>query len=480
MLPAPSIDERRLDEFRRWLEHDQAILAHIHAALSAVGPEGDRKLQRLLDLLDAPLAGRKTIIFTEFRDTARYLHHQLRNRPHIAQIDSGGARLGLDRASRRDVIARFAPRSNGLHEPPERERVELLIATDVLSEGLNLQDASAVVSYDLPWNPVRLMQRVGRIDRLGSVAESVSIHHFVPGKDLDRLLGLMGRLQRKLSTIRSALGLDQPILAMSGGQHGTLEQVRVLARDPGGLERVEQEIEGPLDPEEQAYIDAAELLTDAQRTAPAEDASVEANSAGAATRAVGVCTVADALRAPRAVAYWRLESDGTHRGLWLVYDHANGCVVADQATALAAFRSALNNEPLPAAEALLVSARHACARYARSVAARLEAARIAGDALSPGLPQCRIAAWLSRQLEASAHRMTPEERGRIDQLHERLAYRFTAAGERALAGLAKDLQPHLEPGFLHRLHEILQSLEPATWTALEPSEVAVLLIVARS
>ncbi len=355
--------------------------------------------------------------------------------------------------------------------------MDLLIATDVLSEGLNLQDAYSVVSYDLPWNPVRLMQRVGRIDRLGSVAESVSIHHFVPAKDLDRLLGLMGRLQRKLSTIHSTLGLDQPVLAMPGGPDATLEQVRVLARDPGGLERVEREIEGPLDPEEQAYIDAAALLRDEQPTAlPGYGPMARAPG----MRAVAVCTVGGAApHAARAAAYWRLEGDSTHRGLWLVYDHVTGSVVEDQPTALAEFRCALNNEPLPAPDALLVSARQACARYARSVAACLEAARIAGDALSPGLPQCRLAAWLSRHLQVSAHRMTPEERVRIDQLHERLAYRFTAAGERALAGLAKDLQPHLEPGFLHRLHEILQSLEPATWTALEPSEVAVLLIVAR-
>ncbi len=468
MLPAPSIDARRLARLRRTLEHDQAILAHIHAALSTVGIESDLKLRSLLELLDGPHAGRKTLIFTEFRDTARYLYHQLKDRPHVAQIDSGGARLGLDPARRREVIQRFAPRSNGLPEPPRRERVDLLIATDVLSEGLNLQDATAVISYDLPWNPVRLMQRSGRIDRLGSVAESIALHHFVPARDLERLLGLMGRLQRKLRTIQRTLGLDHPVLAASAPGAGALDQIRALASDPASYDELESEMEGPLDLEEQAYIDGAELLGKAEGAA--------SQFAALASDAVAVSMVVDDRRVRAgAVAYWRLEGQGVDRALWLVYDRDTGCVVEDQSSALAAFRQALESELSAPSDEMIEAARQPCARYARGVAAQVEAARIAGDSLSPGLPQCRIAAWLSRVYLASAPRLTPDERRAIDRLHSRLARRFTAAAERSLAELAGELPDGLDSRFLSKLEETLGRLDADRRAPIRLREVALLL-----
>ncbi|HSG81682.1 MAG TPA: helicase-related protein, partial [Gemmatimonadota bacterium] len=234
MLPAPSIEPARLTEFRRALETDLAILGRIHSTLAAVGTAGDCKLQRLIALLGGPLTGRKLLIFTEFRDTARYIYNQLKDRPFVGQVDSERARLGLERASRAEVIERFAPRSNNRPEPPARERVDILIATDVLSEGLNLQDASAVVSYDLPWNPVRLMQRIGRIDRLGAVHDTVELHHFVSAQDIERLLGLMARLQGKVSAIQGALGLDHPVLGESAGGRAAIEQVKTITCEPDG------------------------------------------------------------------------------------------------------------------------------------------------------------------------------------------------------------------------------------------------------
>ncbi|UCC48520.1 MAG: DEAD/DEAH box helicase family protein [Gemmatimonadota bacterium] len=461
MLPAPAMEPARIDEFRRLLENDMQILARIHAALVAVGPSGDRKLARLIELLDGPLSGRKVLIFTEFRDTARYIYHQLRHRPHLAQIDSGGARLGLERASRREVIERFAPHSNGVHEPPERERVDTLVATDVLSEGLNLQDAAVVVSYDLPWNPVRLMQRIGRIDRLGALAECVELYHFVPAHDLDRLLGLMARLQGKVSTISSALGLEHPVLATPGDRERALEQIRVLAHDPDAFERVEQEMEGPLDPEELAYTDRVTLFEDGP-------------PASSERRAVSAVASADEATA-RAVAYWRVSCAGQHRGLWLVCDVASGCVVDDHATALEVLRNSTTHEAVTPPERLVDSARRACARYARGVLAHLQAAQFAGDALSPSLPQCRIAAWLSRSFEASAHRLTPDERALTDQLLERLARRFTRAGERSLSTLASELPERPDPVFCETLYDLLRSLDSEYPGPAELREVAVLL-----
>ena len=135
--------------------------------LSKFEPKHDDKLKALLKLLttDRVLKKHKLLIFSEFADTARYLHCQLVEAgiTGVEQIDSGSKK------DRGDVIRRFAPYYNGpaqleLFEDVEEE-IRILISTDILSEGLNLQDATRMINYDLHWNPVRLMQRIGRVDR---------------------------------------------------------------------------------------------------------------------------------------------------------------------------------------------------------------------------------------------------------------------------------------------------------------------------
>src|SRR5690606_13537216 len=111
----------------------------------------------------------------------------------VAMVHGSDARLGRTRASRRAVIERFAPVSNRARVPRRAERVRLLIATDVLSEGMNLQDARIVVSYDMPWNPVRLAQRIGRIDRLGSPHERIRAFTFAPDDRIEEVLRMMKR-----------------------------------------------------------------------------------------------------------------------------------------------------------------------------------------------------------------------------------------------------------------------------------------------
>ena len=135
--------------------------------LSKFEPKHDDKLKALLKLLstDRVLKKHKLLIFSEFADTARYLHCELVDAgiSGVEQIDSGSKK------DRGDVIRRFAPYYNGtssaeLAEDGETE-IRVLISTDILSEGLNLQDATRMINYDLHWNPVRLMQRIGRVDR---------------------------------------------------------------------------------------------------------------------------------------------------------------------------------------------------------------------------------------------------------------------------------------------------------------------------
>lgn len=214
----------------------------------------DAKLVRLRELIDGELAGERVLVFTEFRETARYLWAALRDRGGIALIHGGGAFLGRARCGRREAVERFAPLSNGAVTPPPREAVRVLIATDVLSEGMNLQDARHVVSYDLPWNPVRLIQRIGRIDRLGSTHDVVYSYAFIPQRGLDRLIGLLERIRIKLAAIHTGVGTE-PCLPRELAPPAFLD--RLARGDPRLLDEIERHDAAPFEAEERlrsAYL----------------------------------------------------------------------------------------------------------------------------------------------------------------------------------------------------------------------------------
>jgi superfamily II DNA or RNA helicase len=216
-------DRRRIDEMVRLL-----------------GGKEDPKLAALLDLVDT-LATEPMLVFTEFRDTAAYLGRALSAARRVGRIDGTGAWLGRHPAGRRTVVERFAPVSNGRAPPPEREAVDILVATDVLAEGLNLQDARHVVSYDLPWNPVRLLQRIGRVDRLGSQYPEVVPHLFCPDEGLEEVLGLSRRLRWKLDGIVALVGEEggEELLRALASEHARLPAVLDAAERDGSSDPME-------------------------------------------------------------------------------------------------------------------------------------------------------------------------------------------------------------------------------------------------
>ena len=186
-------------------------------------PRHDDKLRKLTRLLTSKeLADQKVLIFTEFADTARYLKRQLDDAgiEGVAQVDSAS------KGNRADVIQRFSPYYNGTSSPvlaeEGRQEIRVLISTDVLSEGLNLQDASRMINYDIHWNPVRLMQRIGRVDRRLNpevekrlVAEhpqatrsKVSFWNFLPPEELNTILTLYRRVTQKTLLISKTLGIE--------------------------------------------------------------------------------------------------------------------------------------------------------------------------------------------------------------------------------------------------------------------------------
>jgi len=188
-------------------------------------PKHDDKLKKLVRLLKSKeLADKKVIIFTEFADTARYLSKQLRvsGVEGLEEIDSGS------KADRAMVIKRFAPYYNRsssaeLAESGKKE-IRVLISTDVLSEGLNLQDACRMINYDIHWNPVRLMQRIGRVDRrLNPATErklaedhpetaeyrgKIIYWNFLPPDELNAILSLYTRVTHKTLVISKTLGIE--------------------------------------------------------------------------------------------------------------------------------------------------------------------------------------------------------------------------------------------------------------------------------
>ena len=203
-----------LDQIARFLDEAQRF-----------EPEHDDKARKLVRLLQSrQLADKKVLIFTEFADTARYLRRRLEEAgiDGVEQVDSATKK---DRA---DVIQRFSPYYNGLSSPELAKRgtdeIRVLISTDVLSEGLNLQDASRMINYDIHWNPVRLMQRIGRVDRRMSpeiekrlVADApeakasrgkVWFWNFLPPAELNKLLSLYTRVTQKTLLISETLGIE--------------------------------------------------------------------------------------------------------------------------------------------------------------------------------------------------------------------------------------------------------------------------------
>jgi len=196
---------------------DVEALEEVCQKLEPLTAAEDDKLAALKRLLAGELRGKKVIVFTYFKDTARYLYRELRGDKAFLKA-LGHTRLsitdsGIKPQERKDRIIRFAPKA---HDHPEirgtEREIDLLISTDVLSEGQNLQDADTVVNYDLHWNPVRMVQRAGSIDRIGSEYDVVHTYNFFPEDALESLLRLMERLRERLEAINRAGLLDAPVL----------------------------------------------------------------------------------------------------------------------------------------------------------------------------------------------------------------------------------------------------------------------------
>ena len=238
--------------WKRDLSADLEVLTLLRLMLSDITPEHDTKLQTLKEVvynkIDNPFNGRnkKVIIFTAFSDTAEYLYNNLAEQIlkdkglHTAMITGDiDSRTTLKIKRKMDfnaLLTLFSPMSKEKAAifPEVKEEIDVLIATDCISEGQNLQDCDYLINYDIHWNPVRIIQRFGRIDRIGSKNDTIQLVNFWPDMTLDDYINLKGRVEARMKiSVMTATGDDN---LLSPEEKGDLEYRREQ------LKRLQEEV----------------------------------------------------------------------------------------------------------------------------------------------------------------------------------------------------------------------------------------------
>lgn len=233
------IDLKDMD-YIRWrdsLQKDAAIMKNLLGEVKIITPEHDKKLQTLLNLISKKIenpinaGNKKILIFSAFADTAEYLYE------HVSEfvkknysLDSalitgtGEGKSTIKKLSGlNDVLTCFSPisKNRDLLMPNSQKNIDVLIATDCISEGQNLQDCDYCINFDIHWNPVRIIQRFGRIDRIGSRNEKIQLVNFWPDLSLDEYINLKVRVETKMKiSVMTATGDDNPL---SPEEKGDLE-----------------------------------------------------------------------------------------------------------------------------------------------------------------------------------------------------------------------------------------------------------------
>ncbi len=216
---------------RKDLAKDALALMRVLQQYGTWDPEQDAKLNALQELLIQTHPDDKVLVFTQFADTVQYLTDALSERgmTHIAPATG-------DSADPTALAYRFSPVSNDKRDTINRENeLRVLISTDVLSEGQNLQDCSIVVNYDLPWAIIRLVQRAGRVDRIGQMSEDILCYSFLPAEGVERIIHLRGRVRARLRQNAEVVGTDEAFFE-DDGEEGNQAIVNLYNEQAGLLD----------------------------------------------------------------------------------------------------------------------------------------------------------------------------------------------------------------------------------------------------
>ncbi len=220
------------DGWLKALKRDKDQLHILYNAAQNVTPESDAKLAELKKLIAAKVKkpttnklgepNRKVLVFTAFADTATYLYESLLEWGskelgiHIALVCGGGdTRATFGETAYHQILTNFSPRAKHrakISSMPQTGEIDLLIATDCISEGQNLQDCDYLINYDIHWNPVRIIQRFGRIDRIGSVNSAVQLVNFWPTDDLNKYINLKNRVEARMALVDLSATFEDNVL----------------------------------------------------------------------------------------------------------------------------------------------------------------------------------------------------------------------------------------------------------------------------
>lgn len=204
-------------------------------------PRTDQKLNLLFDILTKTHAEEKVVVFTQYSDTAHYIYRQLKQRglTNVACVTGGTDNPTAE-------VDRFSPISNGCGDSlVSEEQTRILIATDVLSEGQNLQDSHIIVNYDLPWAIIRLIQRAGRVDRIGQKSNEIYCYSFFPADGVEQIISLRQRLNARINENAHIIGSDEIFF------EGNEQNLRDMFNEKSGV--LDEEDDGDVDLSSQAY-----------------------------------------------------------------------------------------------------------------------------------------------------------------------------------------------------------------------------------
>lgn len=217
-------------KWRAELEGDRAILERIMIEAFKIQPHRDKKLEELKDLIrekvKTPIneGNKKVIIFTAFADTAKYLYDNIADwgleelglySAFITGSDNPKTNLKGVKGEFNNILVNFSPKSKG-REATDRAEIDILIATDCISEGQNLQDCDYLINYDIHWNPVRIIQRFGRVDRIGSKNEVIQLVNFWPNMELDEYINLEARVSGRMVMLDMSATGEENVIVDSG------------------------------------------------------------------------------------------------------------------------------------------------------------------------------------------------------------------------------------------------------------------------
>lgn len=224
---------------KQQLRHDCEVLLKMIALCGVWQPDTDPKLNELETLLEERHGTDKIIVFTQYSDTAHYVYQQLKKRglAHIACATGGST-------NPTDIVEHFSPKSNDKDYSAE-EQYRVLIATDVLSEGQNLQDAHVIVNFDLPWAIIRLIQRAGRVDRIGQTANEIYCYSFFPADGVEEIIRLRSRLNARINENAHIVGSDEVFF------EGNEQNLRDMFNEKSGS--LDDEDDNDVDLSSQAY-----------------------------------------------------------------------------------------------------------------------------------------------------------------------------------------------------------------------------------